>query len=113
MQHLGFKVVSAIEGQQALAEIYSRHPDVVIVAEGNCRSSGNGLCLRIRELCQAPIIILGQEQEKADEIEIPNMGADAYLSTPLNLRDLLASVRLLARRPEANSGQGAKEDFAS
>jgi len=113
LQHLGFKVVSAIGDQQALAEIYRRHPDVVIVAEGNCRSNENGLCLHIRELCQAPIIILGQEQEKADEIETLNMGADAYLTSPLNLRELLASVRSLARRPDANFGQGAKEDFAS
>jgi DNA-binding response OmpR family regulator len=112
LQHLGFKVVSAIGSQQALAELYKRHPDVVIMAEGNCRPNEDGLCPHIRELSQAPIIILGQEQEKADESEILNIGADAYLTSPLNLRDLLASVSSLACRTN-NLEESEKEGFAS
>jgi DNA-binding response OmpR family regulator len=112
LQHLGFNVVGAIGGQQALAEIYRRHPDVVIMAEGNCRPNGDGLCLHIRELSQAPIIILGQEHEKADESEILNIGADAYLTSPLNLRELLTSVCSLARRTN-NFEESEKEGFAS
>jgi len=98
LQHSGFRVVGAMEEHQALAEIDRSHPDLIVVAEQSHGLNGNGLCTRIRELCQAPIIILGQNHEEAAGIDLLEKGADAYLSSPLNLRELLARVRSLLRR---------------
>ena len=102
LQHSGFRVVSAIDGQRALLEIYRSPPDLIVLAEGshglNGGLNGDGLCVCIRELCPAPIIIVGQNHEEAAGIDLLEKGADAYLTSPLNPRELLAWVRSLLRR---------------
>ena len=103
LQHSGFQVVGASGGQQALAEVYSRPPDVIIVAESNHRLNGDELCIRLRQMCLAPIIILGQDSKEISGIDLIEMGADAYLASPLNLRELLAWIRSLLRRTQANA----------
>jgi len=87
-----------MESEQALAEIYRGCPDLVVMFEGCHRLNGDELCVRIRAICQTPIIVLGQDYEEAAGIEFLEMGADAYLASPLNLRELLAWIRSLLRR---------------
>ena len=103
LQHSGFQVVGVSGGQQALTEVYSRHLDVIVVAESSHRLNGDELCVRLRQICQAPIIILGQGSKEISGIDFIEMGADAYLAAPLNLRELLARIRSLIRRTEANT----------
>jgi len=103
LQHSGFQVVGTSNGQQALTEVYSRHLDVIIVAESNHRLNGDELCIRLRQICQAPIIILGQDSKEISGIDLIEMGADAYLASPLNLRELFARIRSLLRRTQANA----------
>jgi two-component system response regulator CpxR len=103
LQHSGFQVVGASGGQQALTEVYSRHLDVIIVAESSHRLNGDELCVRLRQICQAPIIVLGQGSKEISGIDLIEMGADAYLASPLNLRELLARIRSLLRRTQPNA----------
>ena len=103
LEHSGFQVVCASGGQQALAELGREHPDVIIMSESSHRSNGDELCVRVRQICQAPIIILGQDSEEISGIDLLEMGADAYLTSPINLRELLARIRSLLRRTQANA----------
>jgi two-component system response regulator CpxR len=103
LQRSGFQVVGASGGQQALTEVYSRYLDVIIVAESSHRLNGDELCVRLRQICQAPIIVLGQGSKEISGIDFIEMGADAYLASPLNLRELLARIRSLMRRTQANA----------
>ena len=98
LQRSGFEVVSAIKGQQALVEIEGSCLDLILIGEGIHKLNGDELCVRIRKLCQAPLIILGQEREEAAGIDLLEMGADAYLTSPLDSKKLLARVRSLLRR---------------
>jgi DNA-binding response OmpR family regulator len=102
LQHSGFRIVNAAESKQALAEIDRSSPDLVVMRENSHRLNGDELCIRIRELSDVPIIVLGQEQEEVAGVEFLEMGADAYLTSPLSLRELLASVRSLLRRTRAS-----------
>ena len=98
LQHSGFRVSSSVGGQEALTEIHRRYPDLIIMAEDCHRMNGDELCIRIRETCQSLIIVLGQDYEEAAGMDMLEMGADAYLTSPLNFRELLARVCSLLRR---------------
>ncbi len=98
LQHSGFGVIAASGAQQAMTELGKSCPDLIAMAEQSRTLSGDELCVRIRELCQTPILVLGQYPEEAAGIEFLEMGADGYLTSPLNMRELLARVRSLLRR---------------
>lgn len=103
LQHSGFRIVNAAESKQALAEIGRSSPDLIVMRESIQRLNGDELCIRMRELSDVPIIVLGQEQEEAAGVEFLEMGADVYLPSPLSLRELLARIRSLLRRTQASS----------
>lgn len=98
LQHSGFGVVNAFGSKQALAEMDRSSPDLIVIRENSRRLNGDELCIRIRELSDVPIIVLGQEQKESAGVEFLEMGADAYLTSPLILRELVARVRSLLRR---------------
>jgi two-component system response regulator BaeR len=98
LQHSGFQVASIIESKQAVAEMTRTHPDLILVRENNRRVNGDELCIHIRELSDVPIIVLGHALEQEDGVEMLEMGADAYLTSPLNPRELLARIHRLLRR---------------
>jgi DNA-binding response OmpR family regulator len=98
LQNYGFQIVNAAESKQALAELDRSSPDIIVMRENSRRLNGDELCIRIRELSDVPIIVLGREQEEVAGVEFLEMGADAYLTSPLILRELLARVRSLLRR---------------
>jgi DNA-binding response OmpR family regulator len=98
LQHSGFQVASINESKQAVVEMVRTHPDLILVRENNRRVNGDELCIHIRELSDVPIIVLGHAPEQADGVEMLEMGADAYLTSPLNPRELLARIHSLLRR---------------
>jgi DNA-binding response OmpR family regulator len=103
LQHSGFQVVGASGGQQALSEVRGGHLDVIIVAESSHRLNGDELCVRLRQVCEAPIVMLGQGSKEVAGIDFIEMGADAYLPSPLSLRELLARIRSLLRRTQTSA----------
>ena len=105
----GFYVVGVSGGQEALASISSVWPALIVLAENSHRLNGDELCLRIREICWTPIVILGQEWDEAAGVDLLEMGADAYLTSPLDTRLLLARIHSLLRRTKGYFGQSIQE----
>jgi len=104
LQHSGFEVASVIESKQVMAEISGGSPDLIVLRENSRRLNGDELCIHIRELSDVPIIILGHGQQEEAGVEMLEMGADAYLTSPLDARELLARIRSLLRRSRRSQG---------
>ena len=102
LRHSGFQVATAIESREVIAEMDRGSPDLIVIPENNHKLNGDDLCIRMRQLSDVPIIVLGQGQEEAAGVEMLEMGADAYLTFPLNPRELLARIRSLLRRSLAS-----------
>ena len=79
--------------------IYETHPDLIIMARELPLARGEDPCLRIRQACYLPIIALGTKDEAVETLEL---GADAYMTKPPNLRELVARVKALLRRQLKN-----------
>ena len=104
LQHRGLRVAGVSGGDEAVAKIDTGSCDLIVMAESSHRCNGDELCIRIREISDAPIIVLGQDEQEAGGANFLQMGADAYLTFPLNLRELLARVRSLLHRYEMQAG---------
>lgn len=103
----GYEVITAQDGVQAL-DVFSAHPiDLVLLDVMMPRLNGFGVCQRLREFSNVPIVILTARGEEQDRVRGLDLGADDYLVKPFSATELLARVRAVLRRaqPPAEVGQ--------
>lgn len=99
----GYRVVTAANGAEALAEVRDSSPDLLVLDLMMPEVDGWEVCRRVREENDLPIIMLTARDQDIDKIVGLEMGADDYVTKPFNPRELVARVRALLRR--ANSGK--------
>ena len=101
----GFEVITAEDGEAALAAMEERMPSLVLLDLLIPRLDGFEVCRRIRQTSNVPIIVLTAIGEASTKFELLSMGADDYITKPFDIADLLARVReiLEARRSGAGS----------
>ena len=93
----GFQVIGVADALEALPRFYEIRPDAVIMARDLMIVDGPGLCCKLRQVSHLPIIVLGGEKEAARTVEMLEVGADACMSNPPDLTELVARVRSLLR----------------
>jgi two-component system KDP operon response regulator KdpE len=102
----GYAVFEAVTGEDALQSVPAVRPDLVILDLGLPGISGVDVARSMREWTQTPIIVLSVREEESDKIDALDAGADAYLTKPFSVGELLARIRAALRRaigPEAPS----------
>ena len=97
-QDAGYAVVTAENGREALVLFYQQQPDLVITDTRTPGISGLELVGRIREVSQAPIIILSAVEGEREKIHALRLGAYQYLVKPVGMPELLARVEAALRR---------------
>lgn len=94
-----FEVVTAVDGFEALDIIYARHIDLVISDIMMPNMDGMELLGRIRsEGFNTPVILLTAKQAFQDKREAYDLGADDYVTKPVNYDELLLRINALLRR---------------
>jgi putative two-component system response regulator len=96
----GYQVVSAVDGQQALARMDSDSIDLALLDVMMPRPTGFELCQAMKskpETRLIPIILLTSLNSDADRIHGIMCGADDFLNKPVNKQELLARVHSLLR----------------
>jgi two-component system alkaline phosphatase synthesis response regulator PhoP len=100
----GYQTASATNGQDAVALAQSGAPDLILLDVMMPRMSGWDVCRALREKgIEAPIIMLTARGEEVDRVRGLELGADDYVTKPFSLRELLARVRAVLRRPGPRS----------
>jgi len=94
----GYGIRTAADGVQALLEMKSWLPDLVITDLRMPNMDGLELCRQIRKQSRIPIIVLSVKGEEAIKIEALDAGADDYVTKPFSVNELLARVRAALRR---------------
>jgi DNA-binding response OmpR family regulator len=64
---------------------------------------GMQIARRLREECNLPILMLTGRADEADRVMGLELGADDYLTKPFSPRELLARIRALLRRSQAQA----------
>jgi len=94
-----FEVVCADDGLDALDIFYARHIDLIISDIMMPEMDGFELVQRIRsEGFNTPVLLLTAKQTMQDKREGFNLGADDYVTKPVDYDELLLRVNALLRR---------------
>ena len=94
----GYEVLKAYDGMEALKVLETEHVDLLVIDVMMPKLDGIRATLKIREENNMPIIILSAKSEDADKILGLNIGADDYVTKPVNPLELIARVKSQIRR---------------
>jgi len=107
----GYKVITAVNGEEALEMLSKRNPDLVILDVVMPVLDGFSTLERIRQFNDVPVIMLTGKNEEADRVKGLNLGADDYVAKPFSATELIARVRSVLRRARSNEAAIANRFF--
>jgi len=108
LEREGFQVAVARDGEEGLAALSERRPDLAVVDWMLPYVSGLELCRQIRrrpETRHLPIIMLTARGEEADRVRGFEAGADDYVAKPFSPGEFVARVRAVLRRSRPAFGE--------
>ena len=100
----GYDVQMATDGEEALTAAAAFQPDLVVLDLNLPTLDGLSVCRQLRGWSPVPILVLSVREDEVDKVAALDLGADDYLTKPFGIDELMARVRALLRRAEA---QGA------
>jgi two-component system KDP operon response regulator KdpE len=99
---LGFQVVEASRGEEALQLLRSGPVDVVLLDVNMPGIGGIETLRRIRAFApRLPVIMLTVRDAEEEKVEALESGADDYVTKPFSTRELIARLRAAVRRVRA------------
>ncbi len=103
LQGMGFEIVEAETGEQAIALVRTTRFDALLLDVGMPGMSGIEACKRIRKLLPLlGIVMLTVRNAEEDKVEALDAGADDYITKPFQVRELAARLRAIVRRAHAS-----------
>ncbi|MEJ2557997.1 MAG: response regulator transcription factor [Anaerolineae bacterium] len=103
LKNEGYRVISADDGAQALRQIETERPALVILDLMLPEMDGREVCRQVRASSNLPIIMLTARSDDVDKIVGLELGADDYVTKPFNPRELVARVKAVLRRTDVSS----------
>ena len=103
LEHDGFTVTTAADGEQALASARRDPPDIVVLDLMLPGIDGIEVCRQLRTFTDAYVIMLTARTEELDTLIGLSVGADDYMTKPFSPRELTARIRGLLRRPRTGA----------
>ena len=64
--------------------------------------------VKIREICNIPILMLSAKSEDTDKVRGLNFGADDYITKPFNILEVKARIKAIMRRTTPKQKEAAK-----
>jgi DNA-binding response OmpR family regulator len=107
------QVVSAPDGEKGLDLFAQESPDLTLLDINMPRMNGWEMLRRVREVSDAPVILLTARGEELDKVKGLELGADDYLTKPFSHLELFARIKAVLRRVEGIAPASALPSFVS
>lgn len=102
LMELGFQVVEASRGEEALQALRAGVYDAVLLDVNMPGLGGIETLRRIRGFApRLPVLMLTVRDQEEDKVEALDLGADDYVTKPFSTRELIARIRSAVRRMNA------------
>jgi len=98
LEHEGFRVLQARDGEEALRRFEAERVDLVVLDLMLPKLDGLEVCRRLRAASTVPIIMLTARDDELDKVVGLELGADDYITKPFSIREFRSRVRALLRR---------------
>ena len=105
----GYKTAVINNGADAVKEVVSNPPSLVLLDVMLPGLDGWQVCRKIREANNVPIIMLSAKSEAFDRILGLELGADDYIVKPFETREVVARVKAVLRRAGSGDENRSKE----
>jgi two-component system phosphate regulon response regulator PhoB len=99
----GYQVCCVKSGEEALTQVQSRLPDLIVLDLMLPGMDGLEICQRLKReprTAAIPIVMLTARSEEADVVTGLELGADDYLTKPFSPRVLSARIKAVLRRQQ-------------
>ena len=100
----GYTVVTAYNGEEALQQVQSQRPDLILLDVMMPGMNGFEVCRSLKDnanTCLIPVVIMTALGQTEDRIKGIEAGADDFLTKPVNRDELLARIRTSLRLKRA------------
>lgn len=100
LESLGYEIVTAVDGEQALAMVRETLPDLILLDIMMPKLSGYEVCQRLKKdepTSKIPILMVTALNETGDIEKAVAAGCDDFLTKPVNHLELKTRVRSLLR----------------
>ncbi len=103
----GFETLLATTGEQALAHLRRRIPDIVLLDLMLPDVPGTEVCRQLKSdprTRHVPVVMLTAKGEEVDRVVGFELGADDYVTKPFSVRELVLRLKAVLRRAGAAKG---------
>jgi DNA-binding response OmpR family regulator len=99
----GYRTQTAADGAAGLQLIVAERPDLILLDVMMPKLDGYALCAELRRLAiRTPVLMVTAKGQVPDRVTGLDSGADDYLVKPFSTEELLARIRALLRRSQAD-----------
>jgi len=96
----GYDVRTAADGHAALELVRGFDPELIVLDIMMPKIDGLTLVPMLREITQAPILMLTAKGDTGDKVRSLSAGADDYMVKPFVFEELIARLQAKLRRPQ-------------
>jgi DNA-binding response OmpR family regulator len=105
----GYQVLEADGGAEALRQVESSHPNLILLEVTLPDGAGFDVCREVRKMDPlVPMIMMSSRSEEIDVVVALEIGADDYVTKPLRLRELVARMTAHLRRTRFESAEAMR-----
>ena len=111
LKTLGYEVLLAGNGIEALKQIQGQVPDLVVLDVIMPKMDGFQTLKELRTISSLPVIMLSARGDDSDRIKGLGLGADDYLPKPFNPDELVARIEAIRRRLNSPERKKKPKEF--
>jgi DNA-binding response OmpR family regulator len=101
LESAGYEVLTAEDGVEGIRRVYSNRPNLVLLDANVPKMDGWEVCRRIRDMSEIPVLMLTVCSQKTDRLKGFDLGADDYITKPVDFPELVARVQAVLRRADS------------
>ena len=97
----GYDTHCIADGNEVVAWVRANTPDLILLDLMLPGRDGLEICRELRTFTDVPIVMVTARVEEIDRLVGLDLGADDYVCKPFSIRELVARVRAILRRPRS------------